>query len=72
MFHRVNTYGNRSVYILGEQNTLRLDDEEVDELFDVIRHTLKGGLLYGEVLARAELRRQALADGELSGELSGR
>lgn len=62
------TYGKCDVRILGENNTLRFDDEEVDELFKIIRQALERGLLYGEVLARPELSYEAVAQEGLSGE----
>lgn len=33
---RVSTYGDGNVYVLGEDNSLRLDDKEVDELLEII------------------------------------
>ena len=62
----LETYGNRSVDILSEKDTLGLNDEEVDKLLNVIGKALKRCLLNGEVLTGAELGSEALADGELS------
>ena len=36
------THGDSDVDVLDEQDTLELDDEEVDELLDIIRKTLVG------------------------------
>ena len=51
------TYSSRDTDVLGEQDALRLDDEEVDELVDIADHGVEGLLGNGVVLARAKLGR---------------
>jgi hypothetical protein len=63
------TYSNRGVNVLGEDDALGLDDEEVDELLAVVQEALERSLGDGEVLSRPELGSQAFAEGHLSGEL---
>jgi hypothetical protein len=63
------TYSNGNIDVLSEDNTLGLDDEEVDELLNIVGHTLQRGLGNGEVLARPELRGKATAESELSDNL---
>jgi hypothetical protein len=63
------TYSNGNVDVLGEHNALRLDDEEVNKLLDIVGHALKRGLRDGEVLARPELRGKATSESRLSDNL---
>lgn len=58
---------NGNVDILGEDNALGLDDEEVDELLNIVEQALKRGLGDGEVLSGPELRSKALSKNKLSG-----
>lgn len=57
----VITYCNRDVDVLGEENPLRFDDEEVDQLLHVVKESLEGGLGDGHVLPWADLGCEALA-----------
>lgn len=64
-----STYANSDVDVLGEDNTLRLDDEEVDELLEIIRHALERGLWNGEVLSWPKLGGEATSNGQLPRDL---
>lgn len=57
---------NGNVNVLGEDDALRFDDEEVDKLLDIVQQTLKGCLGNGEVLTRPELGGKTLSKSKLS------
>lgn len=65
------TYGSRSIDILGKDDTLSLNDEEVDELVDISDHSVKSLSWDSVVLAGADLGSQAVVQEGLSGDLSG-
>lgn len=65
------TYSSRCIHIFGEQHTLRLDDEEVDELVDISNHHLESLARNGVVLAGAELGGEAVVQKGLPGDLGG-
>lgn len=60
---------NSDVDVLGEDDALRLDDEEVDKLLDIVQETLQGRLGNSEVLARPELGCNTLSKSSLSSDL---
>lgn len=57
----VLTYSNRDVNVLSKDNTLSLDDEEIDKLLGIVEETFEGRLGDDEVLAWADLRGEAIA-----------
>ena len=65
------TYSCRSIDILGEENPLGLDDEEVDKLVHVADDGVEGFPRNSIVLARTELGREAVAQEELPSDLGG-
>lgn len=65
------TYSDSDVDILGEHDTLRLNNEEVDELLKVVGHALKRSLGNGVVLARPELRSKTTSESHFTDNLSG-
>lgn len=67
----METYSSGSIDVFGEQHTLGLDDEEVDQLMDVADHSVEGFPRHGVVLPGAELGREAVVQETLSGELGG-
>lgn len=56
--------------ILGEQHALELNDEEVDQLFDVFERGFESFAGNGVVFFRAEGGGKALGKGELAKDLS--
>ena len=64
-----STYSNGDVDVLGENDTLGLDDEEVDKLLEIIRQALERGLWNREVLSWPKLRGEATSDSELPRDL---
>lgn len=60
------TYSNCDVDVLGEDDALRLNHEEVDELLNIVCQALERSLGDGEVLARPELGSESLANSQLS------
>jgi hypothetical protein len=60
---------NGNINVLGEDNALRLDDEKVDKLLDIVQETLQGRLGDSEVLARPELGCDTLSKSGLSSDL---
>lgn len=67
----VRTYGNSVQNILGEQDALELNDEEIDELFNIVESSLEGFLWDGVVSARAEIAGKTLREDELPCKLRG-
>ena len=65
------TYSGRSIDILGEEDTLGLDDEEVDKLLHVADEGVKSFPRNSVVFAGAELGREAVVQEELPGDLGG-
>lgn len=63
------TYGNGVDDILGEQDALELNQEEVRQLGNVFQDGLLGLLRDGVVAARAEGAGNALLENELAGDL---
>jgi hypothetical protein len=63
------TYSSSGIHVLGENYALRLNDEEVDELLNIVEQTLERGLGDGEVLTRPELGGKATAKCQLSSNL---
>lgn len=59
-------YSKRNVDVLGEDDPLKLDDEEVDQLLDVVGEALKRGLVDRVVLAGADLSSETIAKGSLA------
>ena len=59
--------GNRGGDVLGEEYPLELDDEEVDELFDVFERGLESFARDRVVFPWAEGRREAIVEDELAG-----
>lgn len=57
--------------ILGEQNALELNQEEVQQLGKVLQDSLMGLLGNGVVAARAERASNALLEDDLTGNLNG-
>lgn len=64
------TYTNGSVDVLGKDNTLKLDDEEVDKLLGVLKRGLEGLTRDSVVLARAHLRCNTTVEDQLTSSLS--
>ena len=64
------SYSNRDKHVLCEDNTLRLNDEEIDELVKITSKTVESGLGDGEILFGAKLGRQALTEESLAQNLS--
>ena len=65
------TYGNGGPDVLGEEDALELNDEEVDKLLDVASEALESLTGNGVVLPGTHGGRKALAENELAGKLSG-
>lgn len=63
------THGTRRKDVLGEEQALRLNGEEVDELVEVAAHLVEGLLGHDVVLARAHLRREARVEEGAAGDL---
>lgn len=66
---RRKTNDRRGEDILGEENTLGLDDEEVDEFVNVANQSIEGLARHSVVLAGTQLRRQSLAQDGLASNL---
>jgi hypothetical protein len=64
------TYGKGGVDVLGEEDSLRLDDEEVDELVHITNPSIEVLPRNGVVLARSELGGQAVFENGLTSNLS--
>jgi hypothetical protein len=64
------TYKSRSAHVLGKENPLGLDHEEVDELVHVPDHGIEGFPRHHVVLSRSNLRREAIAKDHLARHLS--
>lgn len=60
------TYGNGSVDVLGEQDALDLNDEEVDQLLDILQRGLQLLAREGEVGPGPDPGGDALTQGQLS------
>jgi len=65
------TYSCRGIHVLGEEDPLGLDDEEVDELVDITNHGVKGLPGDGVVLAGPDLGSQAAVQDRLAKNLGG-
>lgn len=63
------THHRRGEDVLGEEDTLGLNDEEVEKLVDVANQGIQRLARYGEVLAGTQLRRQSLAHDGLANNL---
>jgi len=63
------TYTNGSVNVLGKDNTLDLDDKEVDKLLGILNRGLEGLARNSVVLARAHLRSNTAVKDELASSL---
>jgi len=63
------TYTNSGVDVLGEDDALELDDEEVDKLLGVLERGLEGLARNGVVLARAHLRCETSVEDQLASSL---
>lgn len=68
---RKETYSNRRKHILREEDTLRLNNEEVDELMNIAKERIKCLLGNSEVLLWAELGRKTLTENCFPSYLSG-
>lgn len=64
------THGNCGGRVLGEQDALEFDDEEVDELLSIIESRLKSLLRNLVVLTRAESGSDALSHDEFASDFS--
>lgn len=64
-------YPDRSVDILGIDDALDFDDEEVEKLLDVVQASLQGRARDSPVLARPHLGRKTVFEDELAGNLKG-
>lgn len=62
-------YSNRRENILCEDNALRLNDKEVNELVDIAKHRVKSLLGHGVVLAWADLGGEARREQGLASDL---
>lgn len=65
------TYGKRSKNVFSKDNTLSLDDKEVDELVDIPNKNVKSLARDGVVAARSDLSGQTLVEDNLANNLSG-
>ena len=63
------TYSNGVNKVLGEQNALELDQDEINELLKILQHGFDRLLGNGVVFARAERSDDALLQGELTTQL---
>jgi hypothetical protein len=68
----MGTYPNSSCRILGKQDALELDNEEIDELLNVIEERLQSLLWNSVVSARTERCRYAGSHDEFAHNLSKR
>ena len=66
---KMGTYQNGGGNVLGKQNTLGLNDEEVDELMNVANGSVESLLGNRVVLAGPELCREAVVHEELASRL---
>lgn len=69
MRYRCLPYGDGGCEVLHKQNTLSLDDEEVDELVDVANSAVQGLARDCVILARTELRCKTIAKNQLTSHL---
>jgi hypothetical protein len=60
------TYANRDPDILREQDTLELDNEEVEQFGEVISKTLERVFLNDKVLLRPNFGRQTATEGDMT------
>lgn len=65
------THTSRGPDVLGKQNALSLNDEEVDELVDVANNGVQGFLGNSVVAAGTELGDKAAVEEDLSGRFGG-
>ena len=63
-------YSNRGDWVLSEQDALEFNDEEVDQLFEIVKGGLKGLLGDLVVSARSETASNSSAHNEFAGNLS--
>ena len=66
------TYTNSHVDVLSKDDPLELNDEEVDQLFDIRQDALKRLARDGVVALRAHLAGKTIADGKLANQLGRR
>lgn len=66
------TYSKSFHQVFREQNALELNHEEVDELFDITEHIFERLAWDRQVFPWAERAHDALVDGKLAKQLSGR
>lgn len=66
-----NAYRNRVDDVLREEDTLELNQEEVQELLHILQHSLDGILRDGVIFTRTERAREALGHNGLSGNFEG-
>jgi hypothetical protein len=66
------TYANSCCRVLGKQDSLEFDDEEVDELLDVVQECLQGLFWHSIVFARTERGRDTGSHYKLANYLSKR
>lgn len=64
------TYRSRSIDVLGEQDTLAFNNEEVDKFVNIANEHVKGLLGDGVVFPWAKLGREAVVHESLSSDLS--
>lgn len=64
-----NTYSSRNQHVLNKDNSLRFDDEKVDQLVNITNNSVQCILRNGKVLSWAELRSQASAKNSLTSKL---
>lgn len=69
--HHKITYGSSVDDILSEQNALKLDQEEIQQLGKVLQDSLMGLLGDGVIAARAERAGNALLEDDLTCDLNG-
>lgn len=66
---REGAYRGRSANVLGEQDTLRLDDKEVGQLVDISKDSIEGVARNCVVAARTKLAGDARVHDQLAGNL---
>jgi hypothetical protein len=65
-----HAYSNRDGWVLSEQDALEFNDEEVDQLFEIVKGGFKGFLGDLVVSARSETAGNSSAHDEFAGNLS--
>lgn len=64
------SYSSRGPDVLDEENSLGLNNKEVDELMDIANHTINGFAGDGVVFAGSNLRGEAIVNDQLASSLS--